>query len=108
MKTFFAVIGVATLALVLSLTPALADATSGQIRDGVALAEHAVAVTPNDSTDLAHISRYIVATAGGNISVITVGGETVTIPIAAGEILPIKVTRIRSTNTTATGIVYLY
>jgi len=69
-------------------------------------AEHAEAVTPSDSTDLTVVSRALWIGGAGNISVVMVSGATVTISgIAAGTILPIRVSRVRSTSTTATLIV---
>jgi hypothetical protein len=108
MKRFFAIGQTLALACLISLTPARADVTSQQIRDGVACAEHAIAVTPSDSTDLTHISRFIIVGATGTLTFVTVGGETVQITATAGFIYPIKVTRIRATGTAATGIVVLY
>ena len=73
------------------------------------VAVHAVAVTPSDSTDLAHVALIWVGGAG-NVRVNTPGGETdVAINgVPAGTLLPLAVTRVRSTNTTATNIVALY
>ena len=66
---------------------------------------HAVAVTPNDSTDLANSSRAIYVGVGGNIKLTTVDGDTVTmVGVAAGSFYPIRVARIWSTDTTATNI----
>ena len=72
-------------------------------------ARNAAAVTPNDSTDLADTGRALYIGGAGNISVDTVGGQTVTFTgIPAGTLLPICVTRVNSTSTTATGIVALW
>lgn len=69
----------------------------------------AAAVTPSDSEDLATSTRGIWVGGAGNISLDTVGGDTVTITgIAAGTLLPIRAARIRSTSTTATAIVALW
>lgn len=67
----------------------------------------AVVVTPSDSVDLDRDSTlYIGGT--GNISVITAGGDTVLFSaIPAGTFLPVLVSRVRSTTTTATLIVAL-
>lgn len=71
-------------------------------------AEAAVAITPSDSTDLATPVRGLVATVAGNVAVVSQkGGSAVTVPIAAGTVLPLKAVRVNSTNTTATGIVGL-
>jgi hypothetical protein len=71
-------------------------------------AEHAEAVTPSDSTDLLVVSRGLYVGSGGNISVITASGATVTfVGVATGTLLPIRVSRVRSTSTTATSILSL-
>lgn len=74
-------------------------------------AVHAALVTPSDATDLVNITRYIAISAAGTIKVTTMGGETVTIPsgaFAAGQLIPLRVSRIWATGTTATGIVALW
>jgi hypothetical protein len=73
-------------------------------------AENAVAVTPHNSTDLAVASRALYIGGAGNISVETVGGQSAVVfaGISAGTILPIRVTRVNSTSTTATSIVAIY
>jgi hypothetical protein len=69
-------------------------------------AEHAEAVTPSDSTDLLIVSRALWIGGAGNISVVMSSGVTVTFSgILAGSMLPIRVSRVRSTSTTATNIV---
>lgn len=66
--------------------------------------KHAVAVTPSDSADLPRTpARALFVTVTGNVSFITQGGETVSLTsVAANEILPFLITRVRSTGTTAT------
>ncbi len=69
----------------------------------------ASAVTPNDGADLPDgRCRGLVASGAGNISCVTMGGTTLTVAVAAGQVLPLRVVRVRSTSTTATGIVALY
>ena len=64
----------------------------------------AFAITPNDTTDLIRETREIYVGGAGNISVVWQTGDTTTEPVAAGERLPWRVTRVRATGTTATGI----
>jgi hypothetical protein len=65
-------------------------------------AGHAEAVTPSDSTDLTYTSRGLWVGGAGNVSVIMASGATVTFSgIVAGTLLPIRVSRVRSTSTTA-------
>jgi hypothetical protein len=64
-----------------------------------------VAVTPDDANDLAFMTKELQATGAGNISVVmAAGGAAITIPFAAGEVRAIRVSRVRATGTTATGI----
>lgn len=71
-------------------------------------ARNAAAVTPNDSTDLANDSRALYVGGAGDISIVTVGGDTVTLSsVPAGAVLSIMVRRVRATGTTATNIVSL-
>jgi hypothetical protein len=69
-------------------------------------AEHAEAVTPSDSNDLLVMSRALYVGSGGNIAVITASGATVTFTgVLSGSILPIRVSRVKSTGTTASALV---
>lgn len=70
-------------------------------------AQHAAAVTPNDSTDLTSASRALFVGSAGDISVIMAGGETVTFANASGW-MPIRVSRVRATDTTASNIVAVW
>jgi hypothetical protein len=72
-------------------------------------ADNAVAVVPSDSTDLTYVASALIIGVGGTVIVDTAGGQTgVAIKVQSGQILPLRVTRVRSTNTTATDIVALY
>jgi hypothetical protein len=73
-------------------------------------AENAVAVTPHNSTDFTYACRALYIGGAGNVSVETVGGQSavVFVGVAAGTILPIRVSRVNSTSTTATSIVAIY
>lgn len=68
------------------------------------------AVTPDDGADLpggACIGLYI--TGAGNVSVNLVGaGTAVLTSLGAGQFVPVAVTRVLATATTATGIYALY
>lgn len=68
----------------------------------------AVAVTPNDSTDLANVSRAIYVGVAGDLEVITSGGDTVVFTgVPAGALLPIRAARVKAGQTTAEGILAL-
>jgi hypothetical protein len=69
-------------------------------------AEHAEAVTPSDATDLLIVSRALFVGSGGNIAVTMASGAAVTFTgVISGSILPIRVSRVKSTATTATSII---
>lgn len=71
------------------------------------------AVTPADGSDLPFVNSLIgtkglYVTGAGNVNVNLAGGGTAVLTgLAAGQILPIAVTRVLSTSTTATGILAL-
>ncbi len=78
-------------------------------------AHDAAAVTPNDSTDISGTENrgvciYIGSVAGGSdIQVTMESGNTVIFKgVTAGSFLPILVTRVWSTGTTASEILALY
>lgn len=72
-------------------------------------AEYAVAITPDNSTDLATSTRGLYVGATGDVKVDTVGGSTVTfVGLAAGVIHPIRARRVYATGTTATSIIGVY
>jgi len=70
----------------------------------------AIEITPSDSTLLAKVSRAIYIGGSGNLAVEMLGGQTpiVFVGVSAGCILPIRVTKVLSTSTTATNLVALY
>lgn len=71
-------------------------------------AAHAETVTPSDGTDLTYASRAVWVGGAGNMAVVMLSGAAVTFTgIAAGTLLPIRVSRIKSTGTTATTILAL-
>lgn len=71
-------------------------------------AEHVALPSLSDSADLTDVTRGLSFAVAGDIKVNTVGGETVVIPsgaLAPGIIHPLRVSRIWSTGTAATGLV---
>jgi hypothetical protein len=69
-------------------------------------AETAIAITANDSTNYSPSCLYIGT--GGNVKVIDASGNTTIFTnIPDGSILPVLVTRVFITDTTATGFVLL-
>jgi len=72
-------------------------------------ARSAFSVTPNDSVDVSYVTRGLYVGATGDIKVTMADGDTVTLnSIAAGIVHPLRVSRVWSTGTTATGIVGIY
>lgn len=72
-------------------------------------ADNQVAITPSDSTDLAFTSRAIRVGVGGTLVVTPAGGgNDVTYTVYNGEVLPIRVSRVKATGTTATNLVNWY
>jgi hypothetical protein len=71
--------------------------------------ENLANVTPSDSTDLGSPCNLIFCGGAGTLKVTTVGGQSITITgVTAGQILPIRATRIWSTGTSATNIAALW
>lgn len=63
-----------------------------------------VPVTPSDTTDLAVTGVAFYASAGGNVALVTASGKTRTVPVTAYMIVPLGVSRILATGTTASGL----
>ncbi len=73
-------------------------------------ADEAAAVTPSDTVDLAVPTRGLYVGGAGNLSVEmkTTGSAIVFTGVPQGSVLPIAVTRVNATLTTATAIVALF
>ena len=66
-----------------------------------------VPVTPSDSVDISEGAIAVAITCklgGGNVVITTVAGFDRTYPISLGEVLPVGISRVKATGTTATGI----
>lgn len=69
----------------------------------------AAAVTPNDSADLTYTTRAVYIGGAGNMVATMDGGGDVTFTgLTVGSVLPVCVSRIKATSTTATNIVALW
>lgn len=66
----------------------------------------AVAVTPDDDTDLVNAARALYISVAGTLRV-TMGGAVVNFPVVTPGVLPVSVTRVHDTGTDATGILAL-
>ncbi|WP_037079644.1 spike base protein, RCAP_Rcc01079 family [Neorhizobium vignae] len=63
------------------------------------------AITPGDSADLPETTRALYVGTGGHLSVRMLSGETLTLSnVPAGGVLPLRVTRVFATGTTAVAI----
>lgn len=78
-------------------------------------AGRAAAVTPSNTTDIPSVTGgtnngCVLYVGGyGDLTVDTVGGDTVTfVGVNGGTFFPVQVTRVYSTGTSATGIVALW
>jgi hypothetical protein len=78
--------------------------------DATVSAHRASAITTSDSTIFVQPTRALYVGAAGNITVDMADGGTSVLFVAVqgGTILPIQVTRVYATGTTATSIVALY
>lgn len=61
-------------------------------------------ITPSDSADLANVAVALFVGAAGAVKFVSRAGNTRTVNLAAGAILPVGVKRVLATGTTATGI----
>jgi hypothetical protein len=68
----------------------------------------ALTVSPHDTTTLTTASKALYVGTGGNIAVLMLDGTTATFTaVPTGTVLPIRVQRVNSTNTTASNMVAL-
>lgn len=67
----------------------------------------AIAVIPSDTDELSTVVRALEATGAGNIAVVFVDGTSATLVFAAGERKTGFIKQVKSTDTTATGIIGL-
>jgi len=69
-----------------------------------------VTVTPSDSVSIngGLLTRGLYVGTAGNVSVLTENGSIVFVGVIAGSILPIRISRVNATNTTAADIVALF
>jgi len=72
-------------------------------------ARDAVAVVPNDSTDLSVLPRALFIGQTGDVSAVLAGGQSLVFRnVQAGSILPVRAVRVNATGTTATDLVALW
>jgi hypothetical protein len=71
-------------------------------------AVHAFKITPSDTVELDFVTRYIHVGTGGTLTVVMLGGETVTLTAATGSMLHMRVKQVKATGTAAVLLVGLY
>lgn len=71
-------------------------------------ATDAFEITPSDSTNFNENCRAIYVGTGGDITLVTKGGQTVTfVQVPSGAILPIRASRVNATGTDADDLIGL-
>ncbi len=87
---------------------AILDYKRNYIAGGDGPYEHAAAVTPHDTNDLPFRTLALWIGGTGDVSFITMNGETVTlVAVPAGTLLRVRADKVRDTGTDATLIVAL-
>ena len=85
------------------------DAYADHAPSLVSPASSGAEVSPSDSQDLAQVSRALYVAAGGDLSLELASGARVALgSVPGGTFLPVRARRVRSSGTTATGIVALW
>ena len=85
------------------------DAHAGQQELLSSPCDNAATITPNNDVDLAYVSRGIWVGGAGTINVTLAGGQTVLFTgILAGTLLPLRVTRVLASSTSATNLVAIW
>lgn len=71
--------------------------------------ERGAAIVPDDAAGLGQATRAIYVGGAGALTVRLLGGDVVTFAaLPAGTLLPVRVTEVRATGTTATALVGLW
>jgi hypothetical protein len=67
--------------------------------------EHAVAILPQDGTDLPVVTRALYVGTGGDVAVRMLDGSVVTLSnVPSGTLLPLRIDRVLATGTSAGAI----
>jgi hypothetical protein len=85
------------------------DPFAKKIKTIDSVAENAYAITPADDADLPRSTRSIYVGGAGDVNVVLANDDTnvIFVNVAAGSVLPIRVKKVLSTDTTATDLVAL-
>ena len=84
----------------------MTDRYANSSDDLLSPASHAAAVTPSDTVPLPNASKRLWVGGAGNVTLVTVGGDTVTYTaVPAGTYLAVRAAQVKAAGTTATNIV---
>ncbi len=62
-------------------------------------------ITPDDAADIAQVTRAVMVSGAGDLSVVLKSGDMMTLPnMMAGVVYPFRIARVLDTGTTASGI----
>lgn len=87
----------------------MTDTFSGHAAGLESPAANASTIAPSDFTDLPDATRAIYVGTGGALSVELVSGDVIDLSnVQTGMIYPLRVRKVRSSGTTATGLVGLW
>lgn len=85
------------------------DTCAGQSEILSSPCDNAAIVTPDNDTDLTYVTRGLWVGGAGSVNVVLAGGQTVLFAgIQAGTLLPLRVSRVKSSSTSATNIVAIW
>lgn len=85
------------------------DVHAGQSETLSSPCDNGAVVTPNNDTDLTYVTRALWVGGAGTVNVVLAGGQTVLFSgIQAGTLLPLRVSRVKSSSTSATNIVAIW
>ena len=85
------------------------DPYMGAGQDLLGPAVNVETVTPSNTTALAYTSKRLYVGAGGNVAVVTQGGQTVLYSnVQTGTYLSVRATQVNATSTTASSILAEY
>ena len=82
----------------------MADAFADRMRAPTDPAVTVFDITPDDVTDLPHVTTGINVSTPGAVRVSLLDGSIGDLTVSAGTVFPVRATRVWTTGTTATGI----
>jgi hypothetical protein len=87
----------------------MTDAFSRHSRSLTSPPEEAAAIAPDDAAPLAHVTRAVYVGSGGDLRVRMLKGGVVTLAsVPGGSLIPLRVSQIYATGSTASDLVGLW